>query len=65
MELESPVAKKKERPVGTKAFREAWSKYRPLRDTWGVEYVYDFGAYAIWKAAIRWHKKQLSAGEKS
>lgn len=49
---------KKERPVGTKAFREAWKRHRPSRDTWGVEYVYDYGAYAIWKAALRWQKRQ-------
>jgi hypothetical protein len=51
---------KKDKPIGTKAFREAWKRHRPSRDTWGVEYVYDFGAFAIWKAAIR-HERMRAA----
>ena len=47
-------------PAGTKAFQEAWKRHHPSKDTWGLEYVYDFGAYAIWKAAIRHERKKVN-----
>jgi len=47
------------RPVGNAAFRKAWERAsRNHRDDWGVNCVYDFEAWQIWKAAIRFERQR-------
>jgi hypothetical protein len=36
------------------AFRKAWKRaHDGQKDSWGVEYVYEFGARRLWNAALR------------
>ena len=58
--MNKPVKK----PVGTVAFRKAFVKATENhRDDWGVSCAYDFEAWQIWKAAIRYYQRQLQAQE--
>lgn len=51
------------RPVGTKAFRVVWEKTATQVDNWGVNCVYDFDGWEIWKAAVRHERKRAGKGK--
>lgn len=41
------------------AFQKAWKRaHGGLKDTWGVEYVYEHGALKLWKAALRFARQR-------
>lgn len=42
-----------------KAAQPLWKRVSS-EDTWGCEYVYEYGARRIWDAAIRYEHKRLS-----
>jgi hypothetical protein len=45
-------------------FSIAWTRINGgLRDSWGVEYVYERGARRIWNAAIRYERKRRAEGK--
>lgn len=48
----------KRKSASRNAFEAFWKKMDPSKDTWGVEYVYDFGAYRVFMAGVRFAKSQ-------
>lgn len=55
------------KPVGNDAFRKAFKRHAH-KDDWNVDCVYDYSAWRIWQAAIRFERKRAAAklgGEQS
>jgi hypothetical protein len=52
----------KRKSKSRKAFEAYWKKLDPSNDDWGVPYVYDFGAYNVFLAGIRFAKSQSDRG---
>lgn len=48
------------KPVGNPEFRKVFKRHAH-KDDWGVDCVYDYSAWRIWKAAIRCERKRLQA----
>jgi hypothetical protein len=48
---------------GNAAFRKVFARHSHP-DDWGVQCVYDYSAWRIWKAAIRYERKRLAAGRR-
>ena len=62
----NPLNKATKRQIGNPEFRREWKRIvGDQRDSWGVEYMYNFMGWRLWKAAIRAQKRATSAGEKS
>lgn len=45
--------------VGNAAFRKTFGRHAH-RDDWGVQCIYEYSAWRIWKAAIRAERKRLA-----
>ncbi len=57
------MAKERKPPPGNKEFRKVFEMHCH-RDDWGVECVYDYSAWRIWQAAIRYDRKRRAHSER-
>jgi hypothetical protein len=56
------VKKRKTIPFGEAAFQKAWKRaHDGQTDTWNVEYVYEYGARKLWRAALRYARSQSTS----
>jgi hypothetical protein len=59
-QLAVAAGKRRELPRGNAAFRKVFERHSHP-DDWGVQCVYDYAAWRIWKAAIRHERKRIAA----
>lgn len=58
-----PLKAKTLRPIGNAEFRKHWKRLAGGNlDSWGCEYLYEFMAWRLWKAAIREQKRADNGG---
>lgn len=50
-----PIKTRKDRLVGNATFRKVFEK-NSHPDDWGVPCMYDYAAWRIWKAAVRFER---------
>lgn len=57
-----PIKTTKEKPIGNATFLKVFEK-NSHPDDWGVPCMYDYAAWRVWKAAVRFERRRKGKGE--